>query len=171
MIPFVIFCILARGPTSVLEIEEHVRLKPLSIWGKLKTVFMNGVYVTVLFAYALMIFTTGNISYYFGQYFEDVLQLSAKKAQLFVGISAMVAIIIGFLVSGRTLDFIKNQQGSLQARQVLSGVKLAMVCIIILTPLLVGIAFVAKDTRGFILVNLIKILIFICIGSFSCVIL
>jgi len=132
---------------------------------------MNGVYVTVLFAYALMIFTTGNISYYFGQYFEDVLQLSAKKAQLFVGISAMVAIIIGFLVSGRTLDFIKNQQGSLQARQVLSGVKLAMVCIIILTPLLVGIAFVAKDTRGFILVNLIKILIFICIGSFSCVIL
>lgn len=102
---------------------------------------------------------------------EGELQLSAKNVQLYVGISAMVVIMIGFLISGRTLDFIKNKQGSLQARQVLSGVKLAMVCIIIFTPLLVGIEFVAKVTRGLILVNLIKILIFICMGALSCVVL
>jgi len=132
---------------------------------------MNGVYVTLFFTYALMNFTTGNISYWLPQYLEGELQLSAKNVQLYVGISAMVVIMIGFLISGRTLDFIKNKQGSLQARQVLSGVKLAMVCIIIFTPLLVGIEFVAKVTRGLILVNLIKILIFICMGALSCVVL
>jgi len=73
---------------------------------------MNDIFMLLIFAYAIMILMIGSFSYYAVEYFEDVFQVSTKEMELEIGISIVIAAIIGFLIGGRVLDVMKNKRGS-----------------------------------------------------------
>jgi len=132
---------------------------------------MNDVYMLIIFSYAIMILIIGSFSYYAVQYFEDFFHVSSKVCELEIGISMMMTAIIGCLVGGRALDFMKNIKGPSNKHKILSGVKIALLCIVIITPLLMGFAFIVEATQGLIVLSIINVLVFINIGAFNCVVL
>lgn len=132
---------------------------------------MNDVYILIIFSYAIMILIIGSFSYYALEYFEDFFHVSSKVWELEIGISMMMTAIIGCLVGGRTLDFMKNIKGSSNKQKILSGVKIALLCIVVITPLVMGFAFIVEATQGLIVLSIINVLVFITIGAFNCVVL
>merc|ERR1719397_1958842 len=60
----------------------------------------------------------------------------------------MMTAIIGVLVGGRILDFIKNIKGSSNKQIILSGIKIALSCILIIIALLISFAFIVQATQG-----------------------
>jgi len=125
----------------------------------------------VIFAYGLMILTIGSFSYYAVEYFEDVFQVSTKVREVELEISMVIAAITGFLAGGIALDLMKDRRLSSHKQWVLSGVKIALLCIVIITPLSVVFASIVKVAEGLTVVSIIYVLVFICMGAFNCVVL
>lgn len=171
MIPFVIFLFVVQGPRNVLDIEERVEQKPESMWVKLRSIVVNDIFMLTNFAYAAQTFTIGGISYYSVEYFEEVFGQSAGNAGLEIGIVSMAAGVIGFLSGGRILDNVKNTVGFLEEQQILSAVKMSLVCMLTATPLAVSFIYSVEVSQGIPILAMVNVLCFMCMGALNCLIL